>query len=56
MLASKTVRDSDFMAMIKSATTALKCNGVCVDQCLVRMWTIDEKAECLAICGCYDPP
>ena len=31
MLASRTVRDSDFMAMIKSATTALKCNGACVD-------------------------
>ncbi len=56
MMQSRTVKESDFMNMIKSATRALKCNEVCVGPCTMRMFTLEEKAECLATCGCYDVP
>lgn len=56
MLLSNHVKEEDFMKMIKSATQSLKCNENCVGPCALRMWTLEEKAECLHTCLCYDPP
>ena len=56
MMAQRNVKASDFENMMISAAGALKCPEMCVSSCISKLWTLEEKAQCLATCGCYELP
>jgi hypothetical protein len=56
MQMSTTARQDDFTNMITSAATALGCNAATVTQCSNSFWTLDDKASCLELVGCYTAP
>ena len=40
--------------MLDQIAIHLKCSSTCVRQCAALAPTMDEKSQCLELCGCYE--
>ena len=56
LLESRTTNYQQFKTVLDSAVKSLKCDKVCVDQCVMLHPTFDEKATCLDMCMCFATP